>query len=164
MTLDNALRDFLPTFISMDIEGAEVPALKGAKKRSENICRTLEFVFIITLSKSLSYKHNQSMQSGYEFFVRNYTGYLTETVVYAIHRRTKTEPSKDTKIDLFDNKDTIILVGLGHLFVENFHNITMALGRDPNFLLTTMRKMGPKIFWIKVPQKMNFYPYQKTPN
>lgn len=90
VTLDNALRGFLPTFISMDIEGAEVPALKGAEKTIRKHLPDLG-VCVYHYPEQIAEVINtiNQMQSGYEFFVRNYTGYLTETVVYAIHRRTE---------------------------------------------------------------------------
>lgn len=90
VTLDNALRDFPPTFISMDIEGAEVPALKGAEKTIRKHLPDLG-ICVYHYPEQIAEVINtiNQMQSGYEFFVRNYTGYLTETVVYAFHRRTK---------------------------------------------------------------------------
>ena len=86
VTLDKALANFKPSFISMDIEGSEVAALNGAKLTIQKhrpdlgICvyhYPEQIADVIT-------KVNE-LDRDYKFFVRNYTGFLTETVVYACH-------------------------------------------------------------------------------
>ena len=70
----------------MDIEGSEIAALNGAKLTIQKhrpdlgICvyhYPEQIAEVITKVNDLD--------RGYKFFVRNYTGYLTETVVYACH-------------------------------------------------------------------------------
>ena len=90
VTLDNALRDFSPTFISMDFEGAEVPALKGAEKIIKKHLPDLGIcVYHYPEQIAEVIDTINQIQPGYEFFVRNYTGYLTETVVYATYGQNK---------------------------------------------------------------------------
>ena len=89
--LDDALVSFNPTFISMDIEGAEVMALSGANaiinecKPDLGVCayHYPEQIAEVILKISEISPH-------YKFFVRNYTSYLTETVVYASHPNKRT--------------------------------------------------------------------------
>ncbi len=82
--LDDALSTFSPTFISMDIEGSEVAALNGAVDTiyehlpDLGICVYHYPEQIADVINTIS-----SINSNYKFYVRNYTGYLTETVVYA---------------------------------------------------------------------------------
>lgn len=82
--LDSALVAFKPSFISMDIEGAEVAALKGGK---ETIKRHLPDLGICVYHypDQIAEVINtiRSIDSSYGFYVRNYTSYLAETVVYA---------------------------------------------------------------------------------
>jgi FkbM family methyltransferase len=72
------------TFINMDIEGAELNALKGLVKTIERCKPDL----------AISVYHEpahlweialfiDSLNLGYKFFLRNYTGYPAETVLYA---------------------------------------------------------------------------------
>lgn len=82
--LDDALIGFNPTFIKMDIEGAEIKALYGAKRI---ICENVPDLAICVY-------HNvnhlwdvilllKSWNLGYKFFVRSYNAYTMETVLYA---------------------------------------------------------------------------------
>jgi len=84
ITLDEALNGFRPTFIKMDIEGAELKALNGAKNM---ICENVPDLAICVY-------HNvnhlwdavlllKSWNLGYEFFLRSYNAYTMETVLYA---------------------------------------------------------------------------------
>lgn len=81
--LDNVLPNLQPTFISMDIEGAEPHALKGAEKSIKTarpdlgICvyHSPNHLWDIPL-----YLH--SLNLGYRFYLRNYTSFAFETVLY----------------------------------------------------------------------------------
>ena len=83
--LDDALSGFSPTFITMDIEGEELAAIKGAKKI---ICdnKPSLAVCVYHYPEQVADVINQisKFNSEYLFFIRNYTGYVTETVLYAI--------------------------------------------------------------------------------
>lgn len=84
VSLDEALNGFRPTFIKMDIEGAEIKAIHGAKNM---ICGNVPDLAICV------YHHInhlwdillllKSWNPGYEFFLRNYNAYTMETVLYA---------------------------------------------------------------------------------
>lgn len=84
VTLDQALPGFDPTFISMDIEGTEPDALKGAERLIRQsrpdlgICvyHAPNHLWEIPL-----YLHDLNL--GYRFYLRNYTGFAIETVLYA---------------------------------------------------------------------------------
>lgn len=84
VSIDHALPGFHPTFISMDIEGAELEALKGAEKTIQEsrpdmgICvyHSPSHLWEIPL-----YLHGLGL--GYRFYLRNYTSFTGETVLYA---------------------------------------------------------------------------------
>lgn len=84
VTIDTAISGFEPTFIKMDIEGAELEALKGAKQTiikhrpQMAICvyHSLSDIWEIPL---LINKY----APGYKFFLRNYNIMGLETVLYA---------------------------------------------------------------------------------
>lgn len=84
VAIDDVLKGFKPTFIKMDIEGAELEALKGAENTIKNyhpqlaICvyHALSDIWEIPLLIKRFY-------NGYKFYLRSY-GYMgTETVLYA---------------------------------------------------------------------------------
>lgn len=85
VTLDDALPCFAPTFICMDVEGAEPAVLEGGRKLIENhrpdlgICvyHAPNHLWEIPL-----YLHNLNL--GYQFYLRNYTTFTIETVLYAV--------------------------------------------------------------------------------
>ena len=84
VTLDDALLGFKPTFISMDIEGSEVAAIKGGRRLiTQNLPDLGICVYHYPEQIAEVIQTINSIHSGYQFYVRNYTGYLTETVVYA---------------------------------------------------------------------------------
>lgn len=84
LALDHAIPGFKPTFIDMDIEGAELEALKGAEmlikenKPDLAICvyHAPNDVWDIPL-------YLESLHLGYRFYLRNYTSFTIETVLYA---------------------------------------------------------------------------------
>lgn len=84
VSLDNVLPSFNPTFISMDVEGAEIEALNGARKL------ILENKPDLAISVYHFPNHLweiplflNELQIGYKFYLRNYTGFTYETVLYA---------------------------------------------------------------------------------
>lgn len=84
VTIDSVLPGFNPTFISMDIEGAELEALKGAEntilasRPDLGICvyHSPSHLWEIPL-----YLHG--LGAGYRLYLRNYTSFTGETVLYA---------------------------------------------------------------------------------
>jgi FkbM family methyltransferase len=84
VTLDHVLPGFAPSFICMDVEGVEPEVLKGAEKLiRENrpdlaICvyHSPNHLWDIPL-----YLHK--LDPNYNFYLRNYTTFTTETVLYA---------------------------------------------------------------------------------
>ena len=84
VSIDHILHGFDPTFINMDIEGAELEALEGAEKTIKasrpdlGVCvyHSPSHLWEIPL-----YLH--SLGAGYRFFLRNYTSFTGETVLYA---------------------------------------------------------------------------------
>jgi len=92
--LDKPLSEY-PTFIKMDIEGAEMKALIGA----ENVIRKSEPILAICVYHKpediyeltkLIHKYNQN----YKFFLRHYTRLWFETVLYAIPNRSLMKAKK----------------------------------------------------------------------
>lgn len=84
VSIDHVLPGFCPTFITMDIEGAELEALRGAEKT----IRTNRPDLAVCVYHSPShlwevplYLHGLGL--GYRFFMRNYTNFVSETVLYA---------------------------------------------------------------------------------
>lgn len=84
VSLDNVLPNFAPTFISMDVEGAEMYALRGSKN----------MIMKYTPDLAISVYHFpnhiweiplflNSLDLGYKFYLRNYTGFTYETILYA---------------------------------------------------------------------------------
>lgn len=84
VALDHVIPSFKPTFISMDVEGVELEALKGAEmlikenKPDLAICvyHAPNHVWDIPL-------YIQGLNLGYKFYLRNYTSFISETVLYA---------------------------------------------------------------------------------
>ena len=84
VTIDHVLPGFDPTYIIMDIEGAELEALKGAESTIRNnrpdlaIClyHAPHHLWEIPL-------YLNALGVGYRFYLRNYTSFVGETVLYA---------------------------------------------------------------------------------
>lgn len=84
VSIDDVLQGFNPTFIKMDIEGAEVGALKGAK---DTIIKNHPYM-AICVYHSLSDIWEipsliKSFYDGYRFYLRSYNYMGLETVLYA---------------------------------------------------------------------------------
>lgn len=84
ISLDEALNGFHPTFIKMDIEGAEIKALNGAKNM---ICESVPDL-AVCVYHNINHLWDillllKSWNLGYEFFLRSYNAYTMETVLYA---------------------------------------------------------------------------------
>lgn len=85
VAIDEALQGFRPTFIKMDIEGAEIDALHGARKTIESIgpglaiCVYHRFSDLWEIPCLIS-----SMRSDYRYHLRNYNYLALETVLYAL--------------------------------------------------------------------------------
>lgn len=84
VALDQAIPSFKPTFITMDVEGVELEALKGAEiliKENKpdlaiNVYHSPNHIWDIPL-------YIENLQLGYKFYLRNYTSFISETVLYA---------------------------------------------------------------------------------
>jgi len=85
VAIDEALQGFLPTFLKMDIEGAEISALHGARKTIESagpglaICVYHRFSDLWEIPCLIS-----SMRADYRYYLRNYNYLGLETVLYAL--------------------------------------------------------------------------------
>ena len=85
VTLDDALPGFAPTFICMDVEGAEPAVLEGGRKILEThqpdlgVCvyHAPNHLWEIPL-------YLDQLNLGYRFYLRNYTSFTIETVLYAV--------------------------------------------------------------------------------
>jgi hypothetical protein len=84
VALDHVIPDFAPTFINMDIEGAEPLALAGATNLIRQHAPDLA-ICVYHLPEHLweIALQIQAIQPRYRFFLRNYTGFPAETVLYA---------------------------------------------------------------------------------
>lgn len=84
VSLDEALQGFAPTFIKMDIEGAETAALKGAQGLIETYGPSLAICIYHRLSDLWEIPWLiSSMRSDYRYYLRNYNYLGLETVLYA---------------------------------------------------------------------------------
>jgi len=84
VSIDQALTNFDPTFINMDIEGSEEQALRGAVLTISRSKPDLAICVYHSLQQFLSIPNFLSdLSLGYKFRLRNYTGFPAETVLYA---------------------------------------------------------------------------------
>lgn len=84
VSIDNVIPKFNPTFISMDIEGSELEGLQGA----ENTIKDSQPDMAICVYHSPNHLwqvplYLHQLVPGYKFYLRNYTTFTTETVLYA---------------------------------------------------------------------------------
>ncbi len=84
VTIDRILPGFGPTIITMDIEGAELEALKGAEKTIRRYRPDLAVCLYHSPSHLWEIPlYLDSLGVGYKFYIRNYTSFVSETVLYA---------------------------------------------------------------------------------
>lgn len=84
-TLDDTLRDKKVTFIKMDIEGAELSALRGGKKTILEQKPTLAISIYHSNADMIDiYNYIHELVPEYKFYVRHYGIYFNETILYAI--------------------------------------------------------------------------------
>jgi FkbM family methyltransferase len=84
VSIDNVIPFFCPTFISMDIEGAELEALKGAETSIK--ASRPDLAICVYHAPDHLWKiplYLTSLGIGYRFYLRNYTTFTSETVLYA---------------------------------------------------------------------------------
>ena len=85
ISLDDYMEGNRVTFIKMDIEGSELMALKGASK---TICRYKPKLAVCIYHKKEDLveipQYIMSLDLNYKFYVRNYSMYGVETVLYAV--------------------------------------------------------------------------------
>ena len=84
VSIDDIIPLFCPTFINMDIEGAELEALKGA----EQILKKFKPDLAVCVYHSPDHiweipLYLNSLELGYKFYLRTYTYFTNETVLYA---------------------------------------------------------------------------------
>ena len=88
VSIDHVLPGFYPTFINMDIEGAEPEALQGAE-RTLHASRPDLAICVYHAPNHLweipLYLHRLGL--GYRLYLRNYTSFIGETVLYAVSDR-----------------------------------------------------------------------------
>ena len=85
ISLDNILPNFIPTYLKMDIEGAEIEAIKGAR----NIINEHKPDLAISVYHKIEHLWNvplllKSIKSNYKFYLRSYEHFNQETVLYAV--------------------------------------------------------------------------------
>ncbi len=127
------------TFIKMDIEGAELKALSGAK---EIIMRDKPDLAICIYHKKEDIieipKYILELNPQYELFIRHYSVLSPETVLYAVGSRTVPFELSDIKwkilTRILDNPDKIIeeVSKLNNLIIYGMGNLTVALVREMN--------------------------------
>lgn len=84
-TLDETVGDEQVTFIKMDVEGAELPTLKGAKKLIDRlhpnmaICIYHSDADMVDIAEYLKQVH-----PFYDLYVRHYSHFYADTILYAI--------------------------------------------------------------------------------
>jgi FkbM family methyltransferase len=84
VTLDHVLPGFHPTFICMDVEGAEPEVLLGAEKLiKKNIPDLAVCVYHAPHHLWEIPLYLNGLNLGYRFYLRNHTGFIYETVLYA---------------------------------------------------------------------------------
>ena len=84
VSIDRILPDFHPTFILMDIEGSEPEALKGAEQTLRRDSPDLAIsVYHAPHHLWEIPMYLQELDLGYSFYLRNYTSFVGETVLYA---------------------------------------------------------------------------------
>ena len=84
VALDHAVPGFKPTFMNMDVEGAELEALRGAEGLiRENVPDLAICVYHAPNHLWEIPRHIENLNLGYKLYLRNYTSFVSETVLYA---------------------------------------------------------------------------------
>jgi len=84
VALDHVMPGFKPTFIGMDIEGAELEALKGTEMLIRKNKPDLAVSVYHTPSQIWEIPlYIESLGLDYKFYLRNYTSFTDETMLYA---------------------------------------------------------------------------------
>ncbi|MBL4703707.1 MAG: FkbM family methyltransferase [Flavobacteriales bacterium] len=84
VALDNILPAFSPTMITMDNEGVELQALQGAEKTIRSNVPDLGICVYHAPNQVWEVPlYLNSLGLGYKFYLRNYTSFALETVLYA---------------------------------------------------------------------------------
>jgi len=85
IALDRMGIDFKPTYINMDIEGAELEALKGSIFHLKKYTPDLGICVYHKPSDiwMIPWYIKTHVDSAYKFYLRNHTGFVVETVLYA---------------------------------------------------------------------------------
>ncbi len=112
--LDHVIPDFKPTMITMDVEGVEMEALQGAEMLIKeyrpdlgiSVYHAPNHIWDIPL-------YLESLQLDYKFYLRNYTSFTFETVLYA----TTGHPAYESQSPLWPEISSETPVGLGPHFV-----------------------------------------------
>lgn len=84
VSLDDVLPECAPTFINMDIEGAELDGLIGCEETIRE--HTPDLAICVYHSSDHLWRiplQLEKMNKNYRFYLRNYTGFVAETVLYA---------------------------------------------------------------------------------
>jgi hypothetical protein len=82
--IDTAIGTVSPSFISMDIEGAELRALKGAYQTIVKSRPTLAICVYHSVDHLWAIpRYINELGLGYRFWMRNYCSFTAETVLYA---------------------------------------------------------------------------------
>lgn len=85
VSLDNVLKGERASFIKMDIEGFELEALKGAQKTITTYRPRLAICIYHKPEDILEIPlYLQSLVPDYKFYIRHYSNYTIETVLYAV--------------------------------------------------------------------------------
>ncbi len=125
------------TFIKMDIEGAELEALKGARK---TIMRDKPDLAICIYHKDEDIieipKYILELNSDYELYIRHYSWAIWETVLYAVNARMKPYELSDLKwkilTKILDEPERVIekVSGIDNLVIYGMGNLTTALVKE----------------------------------
>lgn len=85
VTIEHALPGFSPTFICMDVEGVELEALKRTGKTTR--AHRPDMGICVYHSPSHLWEiplYLNNLEVGYRFYLRNYTSFTSETVLYVV--------------------------------------------------------------------------------
>lgn len=85
VSLDDALAGTKFTYVTMDVEGAEFSALEGAREMIMRFAPDMAIsVYHAPQDLWRIINHLDLLGCGYQFYLRNYTGFTYETVLYVV--------------------------------------------------------------------------------